>query len=181
MTMMAGWEIVAAAAVVVSVVSDLKQRLIYNWVTLPAMVLGLGLAWLERGWAGAGWSLIGLLLGGGLLLLPFLAGAMGGGDVKLMAALGALGGPLFVCQTAIFACLAGGLASLVIMAKNGQLGAGLRYLWQALIFIVCLGQGPARPQALGLPGVPYAVCIASGAVLARLADWLGPFVHLAGA
>lgn len=179
--MMAGWEVVAAVALAVSVVTDLQKRLVYNWVTVPAMVLGLGLAWLERGWPGVAWSLSGLLVGGALLLPPFLLGSMGGGDVKLVAALGALGGPIFAVQVLVYACLAGGVASVAIMLTFGSLGAGLRYLWQTLVFALRLGRGAARPQALGLPGVPYAVCIAAGALLARLGDyWPGAPWRLVG-
>ena len=70
--------------------SDYRRRIIPNFLTLPAMALGLILNLMGRGWInGSLFSIPGLLAGIGLLLLPFVFGQMGGGDVKLMGALGA--------------------------------------------------------------------------------------------
>ncbi|MBI3179260.1 MAG: prepilin peptidase, partial [Deltaproteobacteria bacterium] len=82
-------------------VTDLRSRRIPDLLTFPAMAIAITLAWVSHGLAGTLSSLFGLLVCGMVMGLAGLAGGMGGGDVKLMAAVGAvLGFPL-----ALFALL----------------------------------------------------------------------------
>jgi prepilin peptidase CpaA len=60
------------------------------------------------GLPGAGWAMLGLLTGLGLFLIPFLLGGMGAGDVKALAALGALLGPKIVLQVFLYTAIIGG-------------------------------------------------------------------------
>ncbi|HPZ64409.1 MAG TPA: prepilin peptidase, partial [Bacillota bacterium] len=71
---------------------DLTRRRIPNYLTIPAMVWGLLSYAVDSGWTGLWESLLGLLAGIGIFVIPFLLGGMGGGDVKLMGAIGALTG-----------------------------------------------------------------------------------------
>ncbi|MCA1988463.1 MAG: A24 family peptidase [Desulfarculus sp.] len=167
-------EIVLAALLSISAATDLWRGLIYNWVSLPAALLGLGLGW----WAGGPWGLLlagaGLVVGGAIFLPPYLLGAMGGGDVKLMAAVGSLAGPVFALKTAAYGCLLGGLWALALMTLGGRLGPGLANLWRLVRGLVVSGLKPEPPRDLGLPGIPMAVCLAGGAVWARFFDlWPG--------
>lgn len=155
-----------------SLVTDLWRGAVYNWLTLPAMVLGLILAGLRFGVDGLISSSLGLVIGGGVFLLPFLLGAVGGGDVKLMAALGSLVGPVLVLKTALYACLVGGAVALVMLAWRGGLGRNLRDLAAFFTALVVPGQRPAAPRSLGLPPIPFAACIAVGFVWARYWDLL---------
>lgn len=83
---------------VISAYTDLAHHKVYNWVTIPGIIAGLLLNFAFQGFQGLGNSLLGLIIGGGLFLIFFLMGGMGGGDVKLMGAVGALGGyPLQSC------------------------------------------------------------------------------------
>jgi len=82
----------------ISLYTDIVERKIYNWTTIPAAVLGVILNFLADGAPGLKTSLMGLLTGLAVFLLPFLLGGMGAGDVKLMGAIGALKGPFFVFQ-----------------------------------------------------------------------------------
>lgn len=76
-----------------AIMTDLRSSRIPNWLTIPAMVFGLaGHAW-QHGLQGLLFSLFGLLVGLGLFLCLHLLGSVGAGDVKLMAAVGALVGP----------------------------------------------------------------------------------------
>ena len=176
--MVLAWELAAGMVLCLSVATDLARRVIYNWITFPAMVLGLILGALSGGWAGANWSLLGLVVGGGLLLLPFLAGALGGGDVKLLAALGALGGPVFALKAMVYACLAGGVLALAIMTHTGNLGPGLLFLRDSLASLLLPGRKAARPEPLGLPGIPFAVCLLAGSLASRFLDFLAPLLRL---
>jgi prepilin peptidase CpaA len=76
-------------------VTDLVYHKIYNWTAYSGIVAGLAVNFLENGWndgyPGLEDSLKGFALCGGLLLVSFVlfGGRIGGGDVKLMAMLGA--------------------------------------------------------------------------------------------
>ena len=65
-------------------------------------------------------SLAGLTLGVGLLLIPWLMGGMGAGDVKSLGALGALLGPLPLFHVFIYMGLIGGIMAVVhyIFSRN---------------------------------------------------------------
>lgn len=98
---------------------DLKTRRIPNWLTLTLAASAVVGSFLAFGWESGFVSLIGLLVGYCVFLLPFMLGGMGGGDVKLMGAIGALKGSAFVVKTALFGALWGGLlALLVILVKK---------------------------------------------------------------
>ncbi|MDQ7813470.1 prepilin peptidase, partial [Brevundimonas sp.] len=111
-------------------------------------------AW-QGGWLGLGVALLGLLLGAGLFLLPFLGDAVGGGDVKLMAAaslwLGLSGSGVFVLATAVI----GGVFSLALLVSRAWLqpwvGASPGWLVQLM-----------EPKG----HIPYGVAIAAGALVA---------------
>lgn len=68
---------------------DLKHRRIPNWLTLTAGVLGLLFHVFTGGWGGLLTSIGGFATGFGILLTLWLIGGGGGGDVKLMGAIGA--------------------------------------------------------------------------------------------
>lgn len=75
-------------------ITDIRRHWISNWNTYPGIVIGLLLNALGFGWLGPGWdglqaALVGFLACGGLMLVAFVFFDMGGGDVKLMAMVGA--------------------------------------------------------------------------------------------
>src|SRR6476660_6881099 len=77
-------------------VTDIRQRRIPNYLTVPAALAGL----LFHSFAPTGWGILtslgGFAVGFGLLLLPWILGGGGMGDVKLLAALGTWLGPLMI-------------------------------------------------------------------------------------
>ena len=100
---------------------DLEHQILPNVITLPGIAIGVLLSLI----APPGWkdSLIGVLLGGGLLYA--IAGAyylwrreegMGMGDVKMLAMLGAFLGWKAVLVTVILASFAGAFVGLAMMA-----------------------------------------------------------------
>ena len=84
---------VAVSVTLVATVTDFRTGLIPNWLTLPALVLGVVAHAIGSGGRGALFAGLGVLICGATPLLFHRLGAMGGGDVKLFAALGALVGP----------------------------------------------------------------------------------------
>jgi len=111
------------ALMLVAAVVDVRQRRIPNWLTLLMIATGLTHGWIAHGADGLFTSLLGLLAGASIPFVLFAIGAMGGGDVKLMAGVGAwLGaGPVLivlVCEKVI------GLVIVLIQAGwQGKLPA----------------------------------------------------------
>ena len=126
---------------------DLKTRRIPNYLTLAIALGGLAFSFMGHGLQGLGDGFSGMALGFCLLILPYLWGGMGAGDVKALAALGAwLGfwGTLFLfCYMAI----AGGILALAALWWSGQLWTRLRQGW-----MTCSTGFSAAPT--GRPALP---------------------------
>jgi prepilin peptidase CpaA len=129
-------------ALSVSVVTDLRHRLILDAVTFPSLAVVLGCFY----WLG-GWGLVvEALVGSAVCVLPLSVGyflkQMGLGDLKLMAVCGAVAGAAsgwpFAATVLVYVSIAGGLQALIWMVA-----ARLR------------GREKAR-------AIPYGVAIAAG-------------------
>lgn len=122
----------ACALSLAAAVTDARSGTIPNWITLPGCALGLLLGALDGVW-GLGAALLGAALSFFAPYVVFRGSrgvAIGGGDVKLFAALGALLGPRrgLEVELAALALLVG--FSLLWLAWRGRLGATLlRAFW----------------------------------------------------
>lgn len=172
-----------------AVVCDVRSRRIPNRLVGFGMVAGLTLhatATPGEGLFSSPFGGLGLLLALGglalglLLLLPMYAlGALGAGDVKLMAMIGAFMGPQEIIGVALASLVAGGLLALLFAVLDGSLGKVLGNVRTMVLSSLLRGLsgGGARldapPVATGK--LPYAVAIASGTLayllLTRLAGW----------
>jgi len=153
---------------------DLRTRRIPNYLTLGALVAGLGFQAGFHGWPGLWQGVLGLLLGFFLLILPYVKGGMGAGDVKALAALGSWLGPLGVFSLFLYMAIAGGLIILGLLTWRGLLWAKLKEGWVALVNWTLFrpyGPGPPPAPTPQTPGIPYGVAIALG--MAFLC-WRGP-------
>ena len=136
------------AALAVSVVTDLKKRLILNAVTLPALAIAAVCVLCLGGLPLLGESALGALVCAGPLALAMLRGWMGAGDVKLMALCGAVAG-----------AAAGWPFSLMVLLYVAVAGGVQALLWIAVAKV----RGQEKPKY-----VPYGVAIAAGTVTAFL-------------
>jgi prepilin peptidase CpaA len=149
---------VAAAA---AVVMDVRERRIPNALTVPLAAAGVGIGIMSSGIGGLGMAVLGCVAGGLLFLVPVAKLGWGMGDLKLAAALGAVGGPLFALWMGLYAMAAGGLFALIWLARQGQLSrvtGGMRRDLRA-------GQAPVARSGLS---IPYAVPIVAGMAAALL-------------
>ena len=139
---------------------DVKRHTIPNWLTLPACLAGIGYHMWVRGPAhGAMFSFQGLGMGLAVLLVPFLMGGMGGGDVKFLAALGSWLGPGAVFNLFLYAAMAGGgIALVVVMVKSGF--QGIRQMFAGLFLDLLARQKPRVDR--NYRGLPYAIPMAVG-------------------
>ena len=153
---------------------DIRTQRIPNYLTLGTAVAGLGFQLGFHGWGGLWSGFLGLLLGFGLLILPYILKGMGAGDVKALAALGAWLGPRHTLFLFVYMGICGGFVILLVLAWRGVLWSHLRQGW---LYLRNLARGyPSRPETSGgsLPKqrIPYAVALALGMAILFL-DHLG--------
>src|SRR6478609_9232265 len=100
-------------------VTDVVYHRIYNWITYPGIVLALAVNCLDNGWndgyPGLEDSLKGFALCGGLMLVSFVLFRVGGGDVKLMAMLGAFLGLERGLDALLWTFVLGAAAGLAVL------------------------------------------------------------------
>jgi prepilin peptidase CpaA len=157
-------EIILILALTVSLYTDLRKRKIYNIVSLPTIVIAISYYTMNLSWDGFLFSGKGLLVGLSVLLIPYLLGGMGAGDVKLMTAIGALMGPSFVFYSFIYTALIGGAIAILLIIKE-------RGFWRPLknfIFNVTFLRGnlgsiilEKKEQSFSI-SFPYGVAIVLG-------------------
>lgn len=109
-----------AAAVI-----DLRTRRIPNILTATLAAVGLGLAAAGFGRVGLGAALLGCLLGLAFMMPGHIFGATGAGDVKLLAAAGALLGPKDTIFAFLYTAIAGGILALVVAIARRRLSQTL--------------------------------------------------------
>ncbi|MGQ9920356.1 MAG: A24 family peptidase [Desulfobacca sp.] len=150
---------------------DLRTRRIPNFLTFGGALAGIVFQTIFLGWSGLGQALAGMALGLLLLLLPYVLGGMGAGDVKALAALGAWLGPGGIFSVFCYMGLAGGLLSLAVLLWTGKLWHYLRQGWLRLVnFLLLRGQQKIlletiTPGNAKTVGIPYGVAICLGMVM----------------
>jgi prepilin peptidase CpaA len=161
---------VLVGAVVLALIAgwtDFRSRRIPNWLTVPALAIGIALNVFVSGWIGLKTSLIGAVLGL-VLLLPFvLLRSLGAGDWKLAGALGAFVGRELLVDLLLASVFVAGVMALVLVIYRGRVRQTARNIGHILISLVTFRMpGPAvsldNPDALK---VPYGVALAATVVL----------------
>ena len=157
--------VILILVLLVAVVTDLHSSRIPNWLTFSAMGFALaGHAWLNSV-DGLLFSLAGLGTGLGLFFLFYLAGGIGAGDVKLMAAIGAFVGVYGVLSCAWLAMIIGGIYAVGAMCYQWGLSATGQRLIYAAYGAVVIG-GSAWRRELSLPfKLRYGLAIAAATLL----------------
>ena len=114
--------IVAIVFTSICVVTDLKERRIPNVVTLPMIVIGFVYVSVVHGWSGLADGFFGMLLLSFPYLVVFALGGMGGGDVKLMAAIGVWLGPAIGVWVLLMTVCSGLIITFIAAAFYGRIG-----------------------------------------------------------
>lgn len=109
--------------------------------------------------------------GVGVGLVLFLVSALfgrllGGGDVKLLMAIGALQGPHFLMWTLFYMALAGAVLAIAVALYHGILGQRVRALAASCYLRVAQGMPMEMNEAGGGPRLPYAIAIGVGSLVA---------------
>jgi len=146
---------------------DWRYRRIPNWLTVPGLAVGIVVNTLLSGWPGAKASLLGAGLGL-LVLLPFvLIRALGGGDFKLVSALGAFLGPGRLVDVLIVSMLVAGVMAGVLIVYKGRVRQSLRNMGHMLGAFLRL-RLPGAEVSLDNPEsakIPFGVAVAVTVIL----------------
>ena len=160
-----GFCMAAISCGLVAAITDIRSRRIPNWLTGPAMLLGLVLHLSAGGWKEGANALLSLLLCGTVFLVFHLAGGMGAGDVKLIAAEASLLGLSHSGSLLLYTVLCGGVMGLVLAAMRGKLRQTVANVLQLTLHHGRNGLQP-HPELNVLNQstlrLPYAVAIAFG-------------------
>ena len=145
---------------------DVRYRRIPNIYVLTTLICGVGASAIINGWRGALGSMVGCVFAFCLMLVLHIFGAMGAGDVKLFASIGAVIGTNMVLPTFLIVLITGGALAVFSVLRSGTvyetaqrvsfIFISLLTNWQAPRFVM-----PAdRKQT-----IPYGVAITLGSLI----------------
>lgn len=166
--------------VVVCAVTDLWRGKIYNVVTFPAFFLAVGAAALGHGprtLSGTPVDLVESLLGFLVAFVPFfllyLVTGKGAGDVKLIAAIGAIKGPGFAAYTMLHALFIGAFIGVLLTAWRGQLMPILKRVGYTILHSITPGMGPVSHLDPNGPTMTFGTAFALGTLLTLFGQFYG--------
>jgi prepilin peptidase CpaA len=182
------------ALVLTAAITDAARHRIYNWTTYPGMLAGLVLAGfgavLERiapesaaawqpliGWLSWTDALGGFLVCGCLMVVCFVFFPMGGGDVKLLAMVGALAGLEKGLDILLWTFVFGGCLGLIILIWKFGAWRLLKLSGQMILGIATLGTvlKPPTEEKTVLQWPLFLGPCAAAALAAALVPW--PWIH----
>lgn len=161
-------QLILTLVLLLACMTDLRFRKIPNWLTFSATAIGfLGNA-LVDGLPGMLFSLKGLALGLGLFLILYMMGAMGAGDVKLLAAVGSFIGADAVLSAGFVAMLLGGLYAIAMMISHYGVQASLKQIGTILKACILMpGSIGTLAPAKAEPQLRYALVIGLGTLMSQ--------------
>jgi len=154
---------------IICTITDLKKRKIYNNVLFPGILAAIAIHTVLDGWHGIAAALLGLLAGLAILLIPYLLGGIGAGDVKLLAFVGAAEGARFVLQASLYMAILGAIMAAGVLLLRPK---GREHLKRAIFAVAGGLRGGSFPETRTTPGTdiyPYGPAIAGGAALCLFA------------
>jgi prepilin peptidase CpaA len=164
----------ASACALIASVHDLTSRRIPNLLTGPAILFGLLLHAFLGGPSQLGRSALAGLIAGGIFFLFFVAGGMGAGDVKLMAAVGCIAGTAYIKDVLISTVVIGALMAIGLAFYRGRVR-------QTVANVIMLmrhhgAEGLSEHPDLNVRTatalrLPYALPIAAGCLMTFLFGW----------
>lgn len=145
-----------------ALVSDIKERRVSNQLIGIGFLFGVALNLFLYGFNGTVDSILGMLTGLVLLIVPFAMRVIGGGDVKLLMVIGAFLGPNMTINSFLYSAVIGGLISLVILLQSNKASVVLKRLGKNLLSIVLVRSIIPVDQIELQSTIPYVVPIYIG-------------------
>lgn len=159
---------------VAAAVFDFRTRRVPNWLTLAGLFTGIGINSVLFKVPGLLTSIEGLGVACLIYFPLYMLRGIGAGDVKLMAAIGAVVGPANWLAIFVLTALLGGVAAILLMASKKRLGRTFDNIGLILVRL-SHGQAPyaSAPELDVRTGqgmrLPHAATIACGALMFLLA------------
>jgi prepilin peptidase CpaA len=173
---------VVLIACLIAAVTDVKRFKVYNLLTLPLLVFGLIYHGVMGGSGGLAESLLGALLGFGVLVGLYLLGGVGAGDVKLLAAIGAWLGLPLTFYVFLASSLAAGAYALVLILMHHRVSEtwiNMKIIWHRLGVVGRHLAGEdgvemelQRPDCRNRV-IPFGAMVAAGLIGLLVYFWLG--------
>ncbi|MFO0871220.1 MAG: A24 family peptidase [Pirellulales bacterium] len=132
--------LVACGIAVAASITDVWRFKVYNALTFPAMALGVAYHALAPQGQGAFYGVSGMLVGMGVLIIPYALGAFGAGDAKFIGAIGAWIGVQPVLTAMMVGALVSGLYALVLLVFRGGGKRAWSNLQLTLLSVMTLGR-----------------------------------------
>jgi prepilin peptidase CpaA len=174
-------DVVILSVSILSAFFDFKIRRIPNWLIAFGLFCGILLNSMQSA-SHLAHSMLGILVGIAVLVLPFALGWIGAGDVKFFGVIGAILGVGWLPRVFFYSALVAGLIAVGYMAGGLASFARVKSLWLDLKAAV-LSMGSILPNPVcvrtgGTDGsVPWGVAFAGGTIIAYYfdpsGDWAG--------
>ena len=154
----------------IATVFDIQSHRIPNWLVFSGALAGLAYHALSSYGMGAMASVQGLAVGLAAFMPLYLIRAMGAGDVKLMAMVGAYLGPASAFGAVLTVFIAGGVLAMAAAIRNRalpRLYENLRFIMADMSMKMMVGGAAAQVDAVPVSAgkLPYALAIATGTVI----------------
>jgi len=156
--------------------SDVKSNKVPNIMTIPFAIFAVAFHSFNNGSDGLIFSIVGMVTGMGLLMIPYMMSGMGAGDVKLMGAVGSFLGARATLEAFILIALAGGVYSLALILIRRDIFKGFfTEKLMVLSSMVLLRQYvPIQAESSGQkPRLKYGLAIAFGTITYLLLKSVG--------
>ena len=115
--------VVISIGLAVATFTDFTRFKVYNLLTIPLFFAGLAYGLIMSGWAGLLFAFLGAFTGFGILLVPYLLGGLGAGDVKFVMAMGTWVGPAVLLPAILIGCVVVFAYYLIVIAgRDGARG-----------------------------------------------------------
>jgi len=145
---------------------DVRYRRIPNAFVLATLAAGVAMNGIFAGLPGIAASFMGCALAFALMFMLHIFGAMGAGDVKLFAAIGAVTGAHLVVPTFVVVILTGGLLAVVSIVRAGVVMTTMHRVLQIFVGMLPGWQMPKFAVPTDRKHtIPYGVAITMGSII----------------
>ncbi len=154
-------EFILLVFLIVCSFTDLKYKKVYNIISLPTIIIGFVLNFINYGTKGVKHSLIGAFAGFIFLFLFFLLDGVGAGDIKFLIAIGSLKGAKFVINGIIYGAIFAGIFTFVLLIYKKLLFKTLKKIFLFFLYILVFHRIiPIKKE--DLPELPYVFFLSIG-------------------